>query len=454
LKRDQVWFGEIIVSAADSVPQSDDTDAQEAFAATLRQRVATLQAIVAGFGRAGVAGRWENAFGNVVVTPADNGAYRIAIETRTVYGTGSDRRRECQASTLPRPDTGSWLAGRILRDAATPAKTDGADAKPTANKTPLIKIRRHGEALRVVADDREWREADLPGCADSGQITASYFASGKAETAAAGDRADTGFVAPTFDCARPSSATAEEICADPDLAENDRRLNRAWKALLPRLDEATWRALTEDQRGYVRAQTNQYPQFLHPAWEKQTSQMHYTGDAREQLYRLQLERIALLDGFDERRSGFAGVWMAHNAILKVTPVEDGGLKGEDWKWDQGDWKAGCDYEIKGKVTGGNFRSEAKRNNPDTLERDHAMLIVNRQDDVFAKQPWKTDGTSDANGDQAKCRRNLANSSTARLFPARPSRYRQPRRLDSIGEARRYAPAGRDRTHPDSYGPIN
>jgi hypothetical protein len=37
---------------------------------------------------------------------------------------------------------------------------------------------------------------------------------------------------------------------------------------------------------------NQYPQFLHPAWEKRTSHMHYTGDGRDKLYRLQLERIA------------------------------------------------------------------------------------------------------------------------------------------------------------------
>jgi hypothetical protein len=31
-----------------------------------------------------------------------------------------------------------------------------------------------------------------------------------------------------------------------------------------------------------------------------------------------------------------------------------------------------------------------------------------------------DGTEDAKGDEAKCRRDLSDSSTARLFPARPS----------------------------------
>ena len=62
----------------------------------------------------------------------------------------------------------------------------------------------------------------------------------------------------------------------------------------------------------------------------------------------------------------------------------------------------------------------ERKNPDTLERDHATLVVNRLDDVFAKKRWNKDGTEDASADEPKCRRNLSNSSTARLFPARPS----------------------------------
>jgi hypothetical protein len=40
--------------------------------------------------------------------------------------------------------------------------------------------------------------------------------------------------------------------------------------------------------------------------------------------------------------------------------------------------------------------------------------------VFAKKRWKKDGTEDEKADEAKCRRNLSNSSTALLFPARPS----------------------------------
>ena len=43
-----------------------------------------------------------------------------------------------------------------------------------------------------------------------------------------------------------------------------------------------------------------------------------------------------------------------------------------------------------------------------------MLIVNRQDDVFAPKRIGEDS------DEAKCRRNIQISSTARLFPAKPS----------------------------------
>jgi hypothetical protein len=69
---------------------------------------------------------------------------------------------------------------------------------------------------------------------------------------------------------------------------------------------------------------------------------------------------------------------------------------------------------------GVFRSNEQRKNPDTLERDHATLIVNRLDDVFAKKRWKKDGSENEAADEAKCKRNLSNSSTAKLFPARPS----------------------------------
>lgn len=418
LKRDQAWFNEIMLSAADSMPQSDD-DSREAFVEMLRQRAATLEAIADGFGRAGVAGKWVSTFGSVVVTPADGGAYRVAFDARAVYGTGSDRRRTCKVNALVKP-SGAWLTGAMLPDEDAPAQGDNkaADSKAEPVKPLAVKIRRQGETLRVVLGDTEWRDEDRPNCEYLWQLTASYFANGKQGTST--DKANTAFVTPVFDCTRPDTASDEEICADPDMAENDQKLNKAWKALLPRLDETTRRTLTEDQRNWVKSQAAQYPEFLHPAWEKQTSHMHFTALARDRLERLQRERIALIDGFDDKRNSIAGTWLAYNAVIQVTVNRDGKVTAKGWKWDQGDWKAGCDYEMSGRLVDGAFRSSDGRRNPDTLERDRASLIVNRLDDVFAKKRWKKDGTEDASADEPKCRRNLANSSTARLFPARSS----------------------------------
>jgi hypothetical protein len=148
--------------------------------------------------------------------------------------------------------------------------------------------------------------------------------------------------------------------------------------------------------------------------------MHYTADARDKLERLQRERIALIEGFDDKRVGLAGTWLAYNAVIEVTADKNGSITTKGWKWDQGDWKAGCDYEMNGKLVRGAFRSDENRKNPDTLERDHATLIVNRLDDVFSRKRWKKDGTEDETADEPKCKRNVSNSSTARLFPARPS----------------------------------
>ena len=44
--------------------------------------------------------------------------------------------------------------------------------------------------------------------------------------------------------------------------------------------------------------------------------MHFTANARDELDRLQKEGIALLDGFDDKRTGLVDVWLACNAILK------------------------------------------------------------------------------------------------------------------------------------------
>ncbi|NLS69466.1 DUF1311 domain-containing protein [Bradyrhizobium brasilense] len=414
LKRDQAWFNEMIIDAAEVLADSDADELKESFAQALRRRAAALEGMASG--RSGIAGNWVNAFGNITLTPADDGAYRLAADLRGDYG--GDRRRSCKLTADLKPAGSGWLAGTVVINTDTAADKPKADAAAAAARPPSVKLRRQGETLRIVGsiDDEEWH--GFADCSSMWQVTGSYFAAGKE---AASDRADTAFVVPTFDCTRPETATNEEICADPDLADNDRRLNRAWKALQPHLDEATRRALIDDQRNWVKSQAQQYPEFLHPAWNKQSSQVHFTVDGRDHVDELQRERLALLEGFDDKRSGLAGIWLAHNAIIKITTESNGTLKATGWKWDQGDWKAGCDYEMTGKIVGGTFRSDEQRKNPDTLERDHAMLIVNRQDDLFAKKRYSNkDGTESKDADEAKCKRRLDNSSTARLFPARPS----------------------------------
>jgi uncharacterized protein YecT (DUF1311 family) len=221
-----------------------------------------------------------------------------------------------------KPSTGDWLTGTLLADDTAP-KTDAesgwaADRKAEPARPATIKLRRQGETVRLVLLDANWDNASSVACQYLWQVTASYFASGESD---ATDKSEILFSAPTLDCTRPETASDGKICADPDLADNDRRLNRAWKALLPRLDDTTRRALTENQHKWIRAQAMQYPEFLHPAWEKQNSHMHFTTDARDKLDHLQRERIALLEGFDDTRTGLAGLWLSSTAILTVTPTD-------------------------------------------------------------------------------------------------------------------------------------
>ncbi|GCC48589.1 hypothetical protein chiPu_0032679, partial [Chiloscyllium punctatum] len=189
------------------------------FAETLRRRAAALEAIASG--RPGIAGTWVNAFGSITLTPADSGAYRLAADLRGDYG--GDRRRTCQLTADLKPAGGGWLAGPVVTEADTSSNKAKTDAAAAPAKPPSLKLRRQGETLRIVGtiDDEGWD--GFNDCSSMWQVTGSYFAAGKD---AASDKADTTFVTPTFDCTKPETATDEEICADPDLAGNDQRLNR------------------------------------------------------------------------------------------------------------------------------------------------------------------------------------------------------------------------------------
>ena len=184
-------------------------------------------------------------------------------------------------------------------------------------------------------------------CRGANQSTANYFAIGTMP-AANGLSAPAPFVAPTFDCVHPATESDEEICADPDLAANNVRINKAWKRLLPRLDAATRRLLTEDQRAWAKSQPERYFSMLHPAWAKQTNFVHWTALARANLAQLQRERIVMLENYDENRLGYEGEWWGYNAILSVTRDKDSKLSADGNKWFEGDYKGGCDYQLQGR----------------------------------------------------------------------------------------------------------
>ncbi len=419
LKRDQMWFQEIFdefngQDVDDTATGADDDTLEPGERPITRQevlsrRVEALDAIAKGLGRSGHAGRWQNTFGTVTVSPADSGALRVSIETCTTYGIGSDRRFTCKAEAIVRPAAQGWLEGPM-----NGITEDGAEL--AADKPhPLLRLIRQGETLRVVAGNETDYKGPRVDCNNANQMTGTYFPASAAGGEAGG--AKPALLAPSFDCAKPATVDEEEICADPELAGNDLRLNRAWKALSPRLDAETRAALKKDQREYVRAQVRQYDLFQHPAWNKHYYFVHHPGFARDKLRQLQRERIALLEGFDEKRQGLAGRWLNSTAILDVK-IAGGKLSANGWKWTQGDWKAGCDYGMEGKPGAARFVAELgaeRTKNPDTLERVGATLLVNREDDKLATVRNSEDG-----GDPPKCKRNYSYSSTTQLFPVRPS----------------------------------
>ena len=274
LKRDQYLFADILANAIQAgVPRSKTQADRDAFTEMLQRRVTTLGQMAQGFGR-------------------------LAIDTDSGITRSDDSRFRCQANAMVKPAGNGWFAGEFVFE---PKKPEDGDTTPPLKPLPL-KLRRQGETLRIVS-------ADLLGpveygrpenCKNSTQITGSYFASGNPD---ATDKSDTAFVAPSLDCLRPVTGSDEETCADPDLALQDLRLNRAWKALLPRLDETTRRALTEDQRLWLRQQAGLYRRFDPSRRRQGDLRPHHVGYARFALDKLQRERIALLEGFDENRKG-------------------------------------------------------------------------------------------------------------------------------------------------------
>ena len=261
--------------------------------------------------------------------------------------------------------------------------------------------------------------ARLNDCSSMWQVTGSYFGTGKLDAARRQGRHQRSSRRPST-ARRPETATEEEICADPDLADNDQRLNRAWKALLPRLDEATRRALTEDQRNWVSSQTEPISRnsCIRPG-RSGPRPCTYTTDGRDKLDRLQRERIALLDGFDDKRSGLAGIWLAYNAIIQVTVDKDGGAQRQGLEVGPG--------RLEGRLRLRHVGQDRRRRVPlrrETHESGHAgarPCDADRQPAATTCLRQKATGrTAPSSDDEPKCKRNYSITPRPRgCFPPAP-----------------------------------
>ncbi|MGY4421556.1 uncharacterized protein YecT (DUF1311 family) [Bradyrhizobium sp. JR6.1] len=156
LKRDQAWFNEMIIDAADVLADTDEDELKASFAAALRRRAVALEGMASG--RPGLSGNWVNAFGHLTLTPTEGGAYRLAADLRGDYG--GDRRRTCKLTADLKPSGTAWLSGPVLIEAETapdkPKTNMATDAAAASSKPPSIKLRRQGDPPHA-ADRRHHR---------------------------------------------------------------------------------------------------------------------------------------------------------------------------------------------------------------------------------------------------------------------------------------------------------
>jgi uncharacterized protein YecT (DUF1311 family) len=379
LKRDQRWFEHALgpgVSIADGELKR--------LSAALQRRLTALER---GDTRpTDLAGAWFNAFNDMTVEAMADGTLRVEMISRIVYAE-SDSVAGCSARAELKRDDEGWFTGTAINT------TDGAT--PADNPPFKLRLRRQAGTLRVVLTHDEQDSF----CGRTEQLTGSYFPIGIA--AAQSGKAAAQITKPSFDCATVTNLDEQEICADPALAKTDREIAQAYRNVLRRVDATLAGHLRADQRAWVKANTSAFEVQLNPAWNKETSTVHHTGNAREELELRLNERLAMLTNFDARRKGLAGLWFAHNALLAIEPrdaANDGSMRALGRKWDSSDYKARCDFEASGRLVRGTF--ETTDSFPD-LARDGATLVIG------GKERTQPDYCS------------RMKTSNARLFPVKP-----------------------------------
>jgi len=356
LRRDQNWFGETLGNVDSvNIDAADDGEIKRLRDA-LKTRLAALERMAV---RAeSLAGTWTNAFSDAEVETGAGGGLRVKITSRVVYP-AADEVAGCSATAEVKRDDGGWFTGAAINT------TDGAEPPPDNNPFKL-RLRLQGNTLRVVLTHDEQDSF----CGKAEQVTGSYFLVGAAARA---DAKAAPAVAPSFDCATAKNPDALEICADPGLAGLDVEIARAYQDVLKHVDARLAGQLREDQRAWVKANATAFETQINAPWDKQTYMVHKTGNAREELGLRLGERLALLTNLDAARKGVAGLWAGHNALLAILPDEaTKDFRAAGRKWDSEDYKSYCNFEAKGRIVNGAFKTTDSF--PD-LARDGATLVI-------------------------------------------------------------------------------
>ena len=394
LRRDQRWFFDRLdVSHKNDFSSADDPERQRILEA-MRERLSLLEGVAPNAGR-GLAGRWANAFSEAKIEALGSGV-RVTVTNKTVEG--DDDEAKCNARAQVKPGRDGWLAGTAIRvvDDQAAESSDGP-----------FRLRLHlqGNTLRIVVTRSEQDSF----CGVPEQITGSYFMVAATEPRRSPPAA---VLSPSFSCATAKLLDEEEICADPDLAARDVEIAQAYRDIQRKLDAKTFGFLRDDQRAWVKDNGVAFDAYLLPAWDKQHSERYHTGDARNELLLRQSERLAMLTSLEPARQGFAGLWIANNAMLNINaaPEKPGTLIATGRKWQSGDYKSHCEFEANGKITGGTFRTD---DGFPELARDGATLTIDSRD---------PDRTRDRDNRRLReqpgyCTR--MDSAKARLFPVKP-----------------------------------
>jgi uncharacterized protein len=397
LRRDQAWFVEIVTTGTIRKYEGADDPRRLRLMDTLTRRLVMLNQLGLLPVAAGPAGTWGNALATVTVRAAGNGGMQVTLTAKLAYEQREDT-FTCDLAGTFKNDGSGWFAG----DFAAP---DAADAGGRGRASARLRLQ--GNTLRIVRADDTDTDADERVCGGLEIITGSYFALTPAARAAASVIA-TRTVWPSFKCAAAENSDEEEICADPELAARDVKLARVYAETLRRVEPRLAARLRTDQRGWAKDNPTAYDASLHPAAAKDTSALHHSDLAREELRRRFDERLAMLANLDEKRQGVVGFWEAYNGALTIAPAKDktdGTMTATGYKWEVGDYKTRCDFVSDGRIEGGVFK--AKEAFP-TLTRDGAMLITSAEDRDDRPESDKPD----------YC--NRMPSAKARLFPVKPA----------------------------------